>query len=143
MLMKTTSRGQGQSRERLSEGQIYCSCNICISTIHGGQLLMRSLVEDMLKKYPDLSLDLQLEDEFVDVVGGVYDAVVRVGVLADSSSVARRLGTTRLECARHRNTWKSAVYPKNLKIFCSMIVLCLLSPIVNFNYGDSMAPEAH
>jgi DNA-binding transcriptional LysR family regulator len=61
-----------------------------------GQLLMPPLVEDMLKRYPDLSLDLQLEDEFVDVVGNGYDAVVRVGVLADSSLVARRLATTRL-----------------------------------------------
>lgn len=61
-----------------------------------GQLLMRPLVEDMLAKYPDLSLDLQLEDEFVDVVGGGYDAVIRVGVLADSSLVARKLAATRL-----------------------------------------------
>ena len=43
-------------------------------------------------RYPEIDLDIQLEDRVVDIVGEAVDLVVRTGELADSSLIARRLG---------------------------------------------------
>lgn len=49
---------------------------------------------------PDLSIDLELSDEFVDIVGGGFDLAVRIAELTDSSLVARRLAPIhRVLCA--------------------------------------------
>ncbi|QMV72888.1 LysR family transcriptional regulator [Comamonas piscis] len=46
-------------------------------------------------RYPDIELDLDFNDRLVDVVEARLDAVIRSGVLADSSLSARRLGLFR------------------------------------------------
>jgi len=45
--------------------------------------------------HPGISLDVQLTDRFVDVVGEGFDLVVRIGDLPDSNLVARRLAPCR------------------------------------------------
>ncbi|MBB3809477.1 DNA-binding transcriptional LysR family regulator [Pseudochelatococcus contaminans] len=44
-----------------------------------------------LQRHPGLTVDFNLTDEFVDVVGQGFDVAVRIADLADSSLVARRL----------------------------------------------------
>ncbi len=46
----------------------------------------------LLERHPRLRLDLSLSDAQVDLVREGLDAVVRIGTLADSTLVARRLG---------------------------------------------------
>ncbi len=43
-------------------------------------------------EHPRLSIDLSVSDRFVDLVAEGFDAAVRVGVLPDTSLIARRLG---------------------------------------------------
>ena len=43
--------------------------------------------------YPDVTLDVSLDDRFVDPVNDGYDVVVRVGSLQDTSLIARRLAS--------------------------------------------------
>lgn len=45
--------------------------------------------------YPDVRLELDLNDELVDLIAGGFDVVVRIGELEDSSMVARRLAPNR------------------------------------------------
>lgn len=53
-----------------------------------------------LEDYPDMRLDLELSDNFVDIVGDGFDAAIRIAELEDSSLVARKLAPNhRVICA--------------------------------------------
>lgn len=60
-----------------------------------GQLHLAPLLPEFLKKYPAVSLDVQLDDRFVDLVKERMDLAVRITQLTDSSLVARRLAPCR------------------------------------------------
>lgn len=57
-----------------------------------GSLLASALAP--LRGYPRLSLRLLLDDKLIDLIAERVDIAVRVGELADSSLVARKLGST-------------------------------------------------
>jgi len=58
-----------------------------------GLVCLTERVPDFLAHHPDLSLDLELDDRRVDIVGGGYDLAIRGSdSLEDSSLVARKLG---------------------------------------------------
>ena len=57
--------------------------------------LSRGIME-FLTKYPDIRMELTLEDRFVDLVHEGYDAAIRVSALEDSSLIARKLAPFRV-----------------------------------------------
>ncbi|NOT70312.1 MAG: LysR family transcriptional regulator [Hyphomicrobium sp.] len=53
-----------------------------------------------LARYPDIEIDMQLTDNFVDIIREGFDLAVRIGELEDSSLVARKLAKeSRVICA--------------------------------------------
>ncbi len=54
------------------------------------------LIAEFQRANPETRIDLYLADYFVDLVGEGFDVAVRMGDLADSSLIARRLGASRL-----------------------------------------------
>jgi DNA-binding transcriptional LysR family regulator len=46
-------------------------------------------------RYPQIDIDLSVSDRRVDVIGEQVDIAIRTGPLADSSLIARRIGTSR------------------------------------------------
>jgi DNA-binding transcriptional LysR family regulator len=57
-----------------------------------GTHCLAPLIADYLKTYPDVAIDLSLDDPYVDLIEKRFDLAIRIGTLADSSLIARKLG---------------------------------------------------
>ena len=53
------------------------------------------ILPEFLRDHPQLSLDLQMTNRFVDLIEEGYDVAIRVGTLRDSRLAARKLGSNR------------------------------------------------
>jgi len=67
-------------------GLLRISAPMSFGTLHLGPLL-----PGFLLAHPEIRLEMELSDRTVDLVGEGYDMGVRIGVLADSSLIARRI----------------------------------------------------
>ncbi len=61
-----------------------------------GAMYLGRLVADYMAEFPAVSVVVQLQDRFVDLVEEGVDLAVRIGRLADSGLVARRVAACRL-----------------------------------------------
>jgi DNA-binding transcriptional LysR family regulator len=60
-----------------------------------GRLHVSPVMSAYLRRYPGVSGELRLSDNFINLVEDAVDAAVRIGHLADSSLVARQVGEMR------------------------------------------------
>jgi DNA-binding transcriptional LysR family regulator len=60
-----------------------------------GNRWVAPLLPEFFRLYPDVSVDLHLSDDRVDLISDGFDAAVRIAVLEDSSLVAKQLATVR------------------------------------------------
>ncbi len=78
-----------------------------------GRLKLLPLVKTFLQTHPGVKVDLRLNDGFIDLVEQGIDVAVRIGELADSTLVARRIGTTQRALVASRSYLRAL--PKGLK----------------------------
>ena len=79
-----------------------------------GRLKLLPIVQSFLVANPTVKIDLKLNDGFIDLVEHGIDVAVRIGEMADSSHVARRVGATRRVLVANRKYLRSL--PKDLKV---------------------------
>lgn len=60
-----------------------------------GRLFVAPAIGGFLTRWPEAAIDLQLDDDYLDLVEHGLDAAVRLGRLPDSSLVAQRVGAVR------------------------------------------------
>lgn len=60
-----------------------------------GRLYVMPHLGEFLARHPGIELDVQFDDRFVDLIGEGFDCAIRIGALADSRLIARRIAQTR------------------------------------------------
>jgi len=60
-----------------------------------GRRHVAPIVSAFLNEYPDVQVELSLNDRNLDLIEGGLDLAVRIGALADSSLIARQVGSVR------------------------------------------------
>lgn len=70
----------------LPKGPLKISAPLSFSHLH-----LLPVFSGFARKYPDVHLDISLEDRTVDVIGEGFDVVIRIGVPQDSSLIMRPL----------------------------------------------------
>jgi DNA-binding transcriptional LysR family regulator len=60
-----------------------------------GTMYLAPVLADFAQMHPRIELDVALDDKVVDLVAGGFDLAVRIGNLADSSLIARRIAPVR------------------------------------------------
>lgn len=79
-----------QEERGLPRGRLTISAPLLFGRIH-----VAPLVSDLLEENPDLQVELNLTDRYVNLVEEGVDVAVRIGHLSDSALIARRIGATR------------------------------------------------
>jgi DNA-binding transcriptional LysR family regulator len=74
------------SQNASPRGTLRVSAPMSFGTLHLGGLLPRFLLQ-----HPQVNVELDLNDRFVDLISEGYDMAIRIGTLADSSLIARTL----------------------------------------------------
>src|SRR5690554_4002498 len=81
---------RGVSTSQVPRGRLCINANVPF-----GEHLLLPLVPEFLARYPDITLDIVLTDEVVDILEQRADVAVRAGPLKSSNLLARKLGQTR------------------------------------------------
>mgnify|MGYP000014653991 CR=1 FL=1 len=67
------------------------------ASIAVGQFLIAPYLSEFMQQYPEIKLELDLNNRRVDLIAESFDLVVRVGDLNDSNLISRCFGTTHAE----------------------------------------------
>jgi DNA-binding transcriptional LysR family regulator len=77
-----------QQAQGAPRGTLRLTCGVDFGLLAAGSWIQRYLA-----RYPQMKVDAEMTSRLVDVVHEGFDLAIRVGPLADSSLVARRLGS--------------------------------------------------
>ena len=85
----------GEAEAHLRHGERTLSGPLRVATAVGyGMRVLLPHVQSFIKLHTDVRLDLKLDDGFIDLVEQGIDVAVRIGPLADSALIARRISTS-------------------------------------------------
>ena len=61
-----------------------------------GSLHLSPVLGDFLSQYPDMSVNLELDNRYIELISEGYDAAIRVGEMEDSTLRARKIADSTL-----------------------------------------------
>lgn len=82
-----------------------------------GMAHLAPLIPEFLKQNPDVTIDMELSDRFVDLVEDGFDLAIRIGALQTSSLVARRIASAQqIVCAspNYLKNYGTPQHPRDL-----------------------------
>lgn len=92
---------EAESGLRSEVAQLRGSLRVAASVGYG-RLKLMPLVKTFMWAHPDVKMDLRLHDGFIDLIEQGIDVAVRIGELADSGLLARRIGTSQRMLMAHK-----------------------------------------
>jgi len=66
------------------------------TSINIGRRYIQPIINDFQKRFPQVEVELYLDDQLVDIVSGGFDLAFRVGEVKDSSLIARKIARNRM-----------------------------------------------
>ena len=99
-------------------------------------------ISDFLERYPELTLDLQINDRYINLVDEGAELAIRIGHLEDSAMRARRLGMYERVCvASHKYLAEHGIpdTPEDLKKH-DCLIYTLLSTGATWRFRDMDVP---
>lgn len=106
-----------EAEGKLRRGEQRLSGWLRVATSVGfGTRVLRPHVHSFLAAHTDVKIDLKLSDGFIDLVEHGIDMAVRIGKLADSTLVARRIGSIRRAVVVSRAYAEAAVVERSLPL---------------------------
>jgi len=83
-----------EAEEKLQEGHATIKGNLRIATPSSfGTMCVAPVLPGFMRRYPELSIQLQLEDRITDIVAEGVDIALRIGIPEDSALVATRIAS--------------------------------------------------
>ncbi|MEL6336634.1 MAG: LysR family transcriptional regulator [Pseudomonadota bacterium] len=83
------AEGEVSDASRALTGPLRVAAPLDFGTTH-----LAPMINDFVATNPGLTLDLDLADRLVDLIGEGFDLALRIGTLRDSTLIARKLGST-------------------------------------------------
>lgn len=85
---------------------------------------LQPALNSFLARYPDIRIDMNLDDRRVDIQREGFDLAIRIGTLEDSSLTARRLASFRMIAAASPDLLTKNGTPKSLSDLGKLPALC-------------------
>ncbi|ROS01829.1 LysR family transcriptional regulator [Sinobacterium caligoides] len=82
--------------------------------IYYGERIIAPLFNRLLQQYPDIELDLQLSNHNVELISEGFDLAIRLGSLADSSLMARRIGSRHFDVVASKSYFARCGQPHTI-----------------------------
>lgn len=90
----------GQAEQEALNGAIELRGNLRLTVPAAmGRIWLAPILPDFMRQYPNLEVEVDYAERYVDLVGEGFDAAVRLGSLSDSRLVAKKLGEHRVVLA--------------------------------------------
>lgn len=106
--MEDAERDLDEQRGR-PRGKLRIAAPVAFTEMYLGPML-----EAFLRRYPEVRIDLECSEQFVDLVDSGFDVGVRIGELPPSTLVARRLAPSDLVICASRHYLKRHGTPRSL-----------------------------
>ncbi|MEM7061176.1 MAG: LysR family transcriptional regulator [Pseudomonadota bacterium] len=89
-----------------------------------GQSHLTPILIDFAKDHPEVKLDVDFSDRMVDLIAEGHDLAIRIGNLADSSLIARKITDVRMLVCAAPEFWKNHGKPTQAEDLIGLPALC-------------------